>query len=124
MQERYLFRAKRNGEWVKGGLCESSWGNSFIITNDPNIVPDTIKVDPDTICQCTGISDHDGNLIYENDLVASGEDGTCIVKWDRESARYFMVSIDDGLEGAFNSFWGKIVRVVGNVFDNPELLEE
>ena len=124
MLERHLFKAKRmdNGEWVKGALCETSWGSSFIIKNDPNIVPDTIKVNPDTICQCTGISDHDGNLIYENDLVAS-EDETCVIKWDEESARYLMVLIDDGLEGACNSFWTKIVKVVGNVFDNPELLE-
>lgn len=125
MKERHLFKAKckDNGEWVKGGLCESSWGSCFIITNELGEVPDTVKVNPDTICQCTGLRDHDGNLIYENDLVASGEDGTCVIKWDEESARYLMVLIDDGLEGACNSFWGKIVRVVGNVFDNPEKLE-
>lgn len=124
MKERHLFKAKckDNDEWVKGALCETSWGSSFIIKNDPNIVPNTIKVDPDTICQCTGLRDHDGNLIYENDLVAS-EDETCVIKWDEESARYLMVLIDDGLEGACNSFWTKIVKVVGNVVDNPELLE-
>lgn len=124
MLERHLFKAKRmdNGEWIKGGLCETPWGSSFIITNKLGEVPDTIKVDPDTICQCTGLRDHDGNLIYENDLVAS-EDETCVIKWDEESARYLMVLIDDGLEGACNSFWTKIVKVVGNVVDNPELLE-
>lgn len=124
MLERHLFKAKRmdNGEWIKGGLCETPWGRSFIITNELGEVPDTIKVNPDTICQCTGLKDHDGNLIYENDLVAS-EDETCVIKWDEESARYLMVLIDDGLEGACNSFWTKIVKVVGNVVDNPELLE-
>lgn len=71
MLERHLFKAKRmdNGEWVKGALCETSWGSSFIIKNDPNIVPDTIKVDPDTICQCTGLKDKNGKLIFENDIV-------------------------------------------------------
>ena len=124
MQERYLFRGKRidDGKWVKGAFCESSWGSSFIITDELGKAPDTVKVDPDTICQCTGLRDHDGNLIYENDLVAS-EDETCVIKWDGESARYLMVMIDDGLEGAFNSFWTKIIKVVGNVFDNPEKLE-
>lgn len=124
MKERHLFKAKRkdNDEWVKGALCETSWGSSFIITNKSNGLPDTIKVNPDTICQCTGLRDHDGNLIYENDLVAS-EDETCVIKWDGETARYLIVLIDDGLEGALNSFWAKIVKVVGNVFDNPERLE-
>lgn len=132
MQERYLFRAKRNGEWVKGGLCESSWGNSFIITNDPNIVPDTIKVDPDTICQCTGLKDKNGNLIWENDIVAywdsySTESGLaeadCIGKvvWDDETISF---QVTNRLSAESYEVLGDECSVIGNVFDNPELLEE
>lgn len=120
MQERYLFRAKRNGEWVKGGLCESSWGNSFIITNDPNIVPDTIKVDPDTICQCTGLKDKNGKLIWENDIV---KDDVIygVVKWDDANARYIIDDRDDGYQ-EYSDWWHE-VEVIGNIFDNPEMLE-
>lgn len=120
MQERYLFRAKRNGEWVKGGLCESSLGNSFIITNDPNIVPDTIKVDPDTICQCTGLKDKNGKLIWENDIV---KDDVIygVVKWDDANARYIIDDRDDGYQ-EYSDWWHE-VEVIGNIFDNPEMLE-
>lgn len=70
MQERHLFKAKckNTGEWVKGGLCETPWGSDLIITNKLGKVPNTFKVDPDTICQCTGLKDNEGTLIFENDV--------------------------------------------------------
>ena len=124
MLERHLFKAKRmdNDEWVKGALCETSWGSSFIIKNDPNIVPDTIKVDPDTICQCTGLKDKNGKLIWENDIVKinNSEVNTLITFRDFEiictipREKYYKHRLEHTTE----------YEVVGNVFDNPGLLEE
>ena len=124
MLERHLFKAKRmdNDEWVKGALSETSWGSSFIIKNDPNIVPDTIKVDPDTICQCTGLKDKNGKLIWENDIVKinNSEVNTLITFRDFEiictipREKYYKHRLEHTTE----------YEVVGNVFDNPELLEE
>lgn len=137
MLERHLFKAKRmdNGEWVKGALCETSWGSSFIIKNDPNIVPDTIKVNPDTICQCTGLKDKNGNLIWENDIVnGSIKRGAafyrCFVLWNECKARFdvralgcnFPMTLDECTDDI--SMSGFDYEVVGNKFDNPELLEE
>lgn len=130
MQERYLFKAKRldNGEWVFGGLCETQWGSSFIVTNDPNIVPYTIKVDPDTVCQCTGLKDKNGKVIWENDIMEAHlddkfpEDATRTrVVWDKNA----WVTNEPGTVDReyLDEFDTEHFYVIGNVFDNPELLE-
>ena len=66
MEDRYLYKAKRidNGEWVQGYLY-GIWEKRYILWGMTNDVPDMIEVDPSTICQCTGLKDDNGNLIYE-----------------------------------------------------------
>lgn len=131
MLERHLFKAKRmdNDEWVKGGLCESSWGSCFIITNELGEVPDTVKVNPDTICQCTGLKDKSGKLIWENDIVKHYNDEahpesycTGTVLWDENYAGFYRTSNEYGLSKPRISS-DCIYEVVGNVFDNLEMLE-
>lgn len=71
MNDRYLFRAKRidNGEWISGYLY-GIWERKYILWGMINDIPNMTEVDTSTICQCTGIKDMNGNLIWENDIVA------------------------------------------------------
>lgn len=70
MEDRYLFKAKKidNGEWVQGYLY-GIWEKRYILWGMTNDTPNMIEVDPSTICQCTGMKDKNGKLIWENDII-------------------------------------------------------
>ena len=146
MEDRYLFRGKRTdtGEWVEGFYCKWLKGKRVVTYSEKEI--DCIitwmsnggmsryEVDPSTICQCTGLKDKNGKLIWEKDLV----DGhikrgaaflNCLVLWNESKARFdvrakgcnFPMTLDE-VAGDM-SVGGLDYEVVGNRFDNPELLE-
>lgn len=150
MQDRYLSKAKRkdNGEWVQGVPFEIE-GKTVILINDTENLLRThyleenmwtseiyaIEVDPSTICRCTGLKDKHGNLIWENDIVnGSIKRGAafyrCLVLWNECKARFdvralgcnFQMTLDECADDI--SMSGFDYEVVGNKFDNPELLEE
>lgn len=150
MENRYLFRAKRldNGEWVTGNLIQNpffkgvrSWISSeqedktrLRSISRTQALWNSIEVDSSTICQCTGLKDKNGKLIWENDIV-DGHDKrgaaflNCLVLWNESKARFdvrakgcnFPMTLDE-VAGDM-SVGGLDYEVVGNRFDNPELLE-
>lgn len=138
MEDRYLFKAKRtdNEEWVTGSLVTCEDGTCKIATryldDSANIaIPICVyDVDRDTICQCTGLKDKNGKLIWENDVVGfwdaySTENGQaemdCIGKvvWDDETISF---QVTNRLSAESYEVLDEC-SVIGNIFDNPKLLE-
>ena len=126
MEDRYLFKAKTcNGEWVTGFLhCKD---DKWYISNKVGS-PFAYEVRPDTICQCTGLKDKNGKLIWENDIMVAHldddypEDETYIrILWYESG----FCSKEKGSEdiSPIDKFYQEHFEVCGNIFDNPELLE-
>ena len=128
-----LFKAKRldNGEWVEGSLLQTTAVSlkSFIIesscyTFDKWDWNECVQVDTDTICQYTGLTDKNGNKIWENDVVEiPTENGWFIIEWSDTEAKWQMNNESDNFIVDFDNYWSYQVEVIGNIFDNPELIE-
>ena len=125
-----LFKAKTiSGNWVKGLLANEN--DKWYISNKVSR-PFAYEIRPETICQYTGLTDKNGEEIWENDIVMH-EDQYAPVKFGlyMQSPYYykniygFYVDFpEDTLLRKDFGFWHKKVEVVGNIFDNLELLRE
>ena len=139
MNDRYLFRAKRidKGELVEGCLLVLDDETYRIATsclqgNEEHLLQVcAYEIDPSTICQCTGLKDKNGNLIWENDVVGFWdayitENGLaemgCIGKvvWDDETLSF---QVTERLSAESYEVLDEC-SVIGNIFDNPELINE
>lgn len=129
MGNRYLFRAKRkkydsNEEvWVIGSYVHTNDGDYIVVPYKKSTLLGEgkyIEVVPETLCQCTGLKDKNGKLIWENDII---KDNVIygVVRWDEVNARYIVDDREDGYQDYFE--WWHECEVIGNIFDNKELLE-
>lgn len=146
MENRYLFRGKRidNGEWVVGYYTyyPDGMGNTKdtkYAIRDTSVNPNKLYfVDPSTICQCTGLKDDEDALIFENDVLSlKDEINECewkaVVKFGNPNAEYTwgwqLVPITECDANKDILLWVETemgymyCEVIGNRFDNPELLE-
>ena len=140
-QSRYLYKAKRidGGEWVQGYYVKGSdmYGKETNVIFEPDAIfysngetDGLAEIDPSTICQCTGLKDKNGKLIWENDVVGfwdtySTENGQaemdCIGKvvWDDETISF---QVTNRLSADSYEVIDEC-SVIGNIFDNPEILD-
>ena len=126
MMREILFRGKRldNGAWVYGSLLQVECDDGSIVTailERKDSVGDA-EVHPSTVGQYTGLKDKHGNRIFEGDvLTVDGEDGFFVLEFQEDTARFVMYG--DSIVVDFDNFWSYEVEVMGNIHDNPELLE-
>ena len=139
-----LFKAKRidNGEWVKGyytecngktfiGINISIYGDIFEVFSTPVIR--WFEVDPKSLCQFTGLYDKNGNRIWDNDIVNTNSNLRAQIKFGLYSNSFstrkyhqgfYMDFMDNEYYRHELGYWAGKSVVIGNIFDNKELLQE
>lgn len=120
------FRAQDfTGTWQYGFVVKGNETAIIIPVNkDGSVAMDiNIYVKSDTCGQYTGMKDKDGKEIYEGDVVQNGEGGFFyVVEWWNEYAAFRGKRVGSSLVIELN-YWHKELRIVGNRYDNPELLQ-
>lgn len=136
-----LFKAKRidNGEWVEGCYAECN-GKTFIGIDISIGIDDIfevfcthvirwLEVDPETLCQFTGLCDKNGKKIWENDIVEAWSQGSRAIGTVKQRVDGLWIMFPAWQNHEFwelkpNSNGETTVEVLVNAFDNPELSQE
>ena len=126
MGREILFKAKRidNGEWIEGDLVHSVYKINDICVGKYGSEVGMHQVDESTICQYTGLTDKNDNKIWENDVVEYRDctDEKYVVAWKTSKAMFEYQQYGCSIMN-FDELSGMEVEVIGNIFDNAELLE-
>ena len=127
--------------WVEGYYAKMGKDDlvrNYIIQNyalaglseDPemNMCFNDVEIDPETVCQYIGMRDKNGNRIWENDICEMVYDGRVniyVIVWDAEEVDFKGTNGKEkyGSNFEYLGCCEEIVKI-GNIFDNPELLEE
>lgn len=125
---------KDNGEWVEGYYVYDNVKNKAFICAArllyewlPKVM--WIEVDPNTICQFTGMTDKNGVRIWKNDIVEAWSQGSRVIGTVKQRVDGLWIMSPAWQNHEFwelkpNSNGETTVEVLVNAFDNPELLQE
>jgi len=137
MAREILFRAKSihvlpqnahlDGQWVYGYLANAGCIYSPALDGE-------VLIDPETVCQYTGLTDKTGRKIFEGDIVNCIEKRgaafrQCKVVWNDELARFDVTAMECAFPLCLDTcisdipINGSDYEVIGNIFDNPELFK-
>lgn len=123
MQDRFKFRAWLHSEGLTPKMV-------YDIEKMDNFRTWIAQEDKDPVMQCTGLRDKNGKLIFEGDIVAHINSG-CFATIEYLSSSYSLMAhirrMDDFVpieEICYTEAEGTPFEVIGNIYENPELLEE
>ena len=135
MKDRYLYRAKQKGneEWITGQYVKGldMYDKEVHLIFEPATIlyssgetDGWSEIDPSTICQFTGLKDKNGKLIWENDIVVCRDftEEKYVIAWKQDEACFEYQQYGCSIMN-FEQLSGCEVEVIGNIFDNAELLE-
>ena len=111
-----------DSNWVEGyGVCMGKGDFSVIYAGSP---VEKFPVYTDTVGQFTGLTDKNGKKVFEHDILQTFTGGIGIVQWWEHDQCYVLAT----KEGYHIDDFGNLGRpeyyeVIGNIYDNPELLE-
>lgn len=122
-----LFRGKRadNGEWVEGNLFIPDYPDKPTeICIGTNVVRITYEVIPETVGQYTGLTDRNGKKIFEEDILNTTNSNCAIWYVDYKNTGFCCNQGNANYSCVLDEFMQfSDVEVIGNIQDNPELLE-
>ena len=126
LPRRILFRGKlKSGEWASGNLNVDSKG-ICIIRPGKNVVGKYGRVNPETVGQATGILDKRARDIFEGDILKIHHKtplpvGLAVVKYDKKRSAFRAFPVDRPWYACQIAY---LDEIVGNIYDNPDLLKQ
>lgn len=132
MSREILFRGKHihttdsnehlNGTWVHGYLSDKNYINDKSLEGE-------FLVGENTICQYTGLTDKNGKKIFEGDILRHADETILKTVWSDRKYGFAAQCVKGSVllkdcKWGLGEFESDEVEVIGNIFDNPELLEE
>ena len=132
-----LFRGKRtdNGKWVEGEMLHDMQDRPHLYWKTPKELPIVFSnhaiVDPGTLGQFTGLTDRNGVKIFEGDIVKHyfnyhipSAYSVGQIFWNAKKCRWSRTATDCDYFPEVWSSTSKDYEVIGNIHDNPELVQE
>lgn len=130
MNREILFKGKevQNGNWIYGDLIHRDYGTAIGVVDSDGL--HEVHVDEETICQYTGLVDKNRKKIWENDIIECEDDKHHFriqtkIEWDVSCAGFIFQDTETSVVGLDAITAGGIhlkSKVIGNIFDNPELV--
>lgn len=127
MNREIIFRGKRidNDEWTEGYLFKI-WNRTYLLWGMTGDVPNMVEVKPQTVGQYTGLTDKNGKKIFEGDIVkfshpAFNKSRIGVISYEMNEAGFVLRYKGDY---CWIAYIDEFYEVIGNVYDNPELLED
>lgn len=103
----YYVRLNDEVHFIYTGYAETDCGEYF---------PESFEINPNTLCECTGITDECGNLVYTGDIVLIGL-VLYSVEYDENTGSYEFFDEKGFKRDGFNAETMKLLTVIKNKFD-------